>query len=116
MPTTQPVLKEQFQLLWDYTYPAWASKFLDRWVTRVMRSKIEPMKKEARSIKKHKDLILNWFRAQKQLSSGIVEGLNNKVKVTMRKSYGFKQYKSIEIALYHSLGKLPEPQVTHRFW
>ena len=110
------LLKEQFQLLWDYTYPAWASKFLDRWVTRVMRSKIEPMKKEARSIKKHKDLILNWFRAQKQLSSGIVEGLNNKVKVTMRKSYGFKQYKSIEIALYHSLGKLPEPQVTHRFW
>ena len=42
-----------------------------------------------------------------EFSSGIVEGLNNKVKLTMRKSYDFREYKSIEIALYHSLGKLP---------
>jgi len=33
----------------------------------------------------------------------------------MRKAYGFKEYKSIEIALYHQLGKLPEPKSTHRF-
>jgi hypothetical protein len=38
--------------------PAWAGKFLDRWCTRVMRSKIEPMKKEAKTIRKHKELIL----------------------------------------------------------
>ena len=80
-----------------------------------MLSKIEPLKKEARSIRKHKDLILNWFTAKKQFSSGIVEGLNNKIKLTMRKAYGFKSYKTIEIALYHSLGNLPEPPITHRF-
>ena len=110
------LLKEQFQLLWSYTYTAWAGKFLDSWVGRVMRSKIEPLKKEARSIKRHRELILNWFWAKKQFSSGVVEGLNNKVKVTMRKSYGFREYRSIEIALYHSLGKLPGPKVTHTFW
>lgn len=110
------LLKEQFQFFWDYTYPKWAGRFLDSWVNRVMRSKIEPLKKEARSIRKHRELILNWFRAQKQFSSGTVEGLNNKVKVTMRKSYGFREYRSIEVALYHSLGKLPEPKVTHSFW
>ncbi|HUI39039.1 MAG TPA: transposase, partial [Candidatus Nitrosotalea sp.] len=38
--------------------------------------------------------------------SGVVEGLNNKAKVTMRKSYGFRTYRVLEIALYHSLGKL----------
>ena len=34
----------------------------------------------------HRELILNYFRAKKQFSSGVVEGLNNKVKVTLRKS------------------------------
>jgi len=46
----------------------------------------------------------------------VVEGLNNKVKVTMRKSYGFRTFHITEIALYHSLGKLPEPQLAHRFY
>ena len=50
-----------------------------------MRSRIEPMKKIARSLRQHRELILNYFRAQKLLSSGVVEGLNNKAKVTMRK-------------------------------
>ena len=55
--------------------------------------------------------------ADKLNRGGIVEGLNNKVKLTMRKSYGFKTFKAIEIALYHSLGKLPEPPlITHRFF
>jgi transposase len=61
-------------------------------------------------------LILNYFRAQKLLSSGVVEGLNNKAKVTMRKSYGFRTFRCLELALYHSLGKLPEPESTHEFF
>jgi transposase len=47
------------------------------------------MKKIARSLRQHRELILNYFRAQKLLSSGVVEGLNNKAKVTIRKPYGF---------------------------
>ena len=93
------LLKEDFQGLWDYVSPAWAEKFLNRWCTRVMRSKIEPLKKIIKSIRKHKALILNWFKAKKMFSNGIVEGLNNKVKLTMRKSYGFRTFKYIEIAL-----------------
>lgn len=109
------LLKEQFQNLWTYVSAAWAGKFIDDWTTQVMRSQIEPLKKEAKTIRKHKGLILNWFKAKKALSSGVVEGLNTKVKLTMRKSYGFREFKSIEISLYHSLGKLPEPPITHRF-
>jgi len=70
----------------------------------------------ARSLRHHRELILNYFRAQKLLSSGVVEGLNNKVKVTMRKSYGFRTFQHLELALYHSLGKLPEPESTHEFF
>ena len=110
------LLKEAFQQLWEYNSPAWAGKFLDEWCRQTMRSRIEPMKKIARSLRNHRELILNYFRAQKLLSSGVVEGLNNKAKVTMRKSYGFRTYRVLELALYHSLGKLPEPDSTHDFF
>jgi transposase len=110
------LLKEAFQQLWDYNSPFWAGKFLDQWCRQVMRSRIEPMKKIARSLREHRELILNYFRAQKMLSSGVVEGLNNKAKVTMRKSYGFRTFRCLELALYHSLGKLPEPECAHEFF
>ena len=110
------ILKEAFQQLWDYTSPAWAGKFLDEWCRQVMRSRIEPMKKIARTLRKHRELILNYFHAQKLLSSGVVEGLNNKAKVTMRRSYGFRTFRALELALYHTLGKLPEPESTHEFF
>jgi hypothetical protein len=42
----------------------------------------------------------------------VVERLNNKAKVTMRRSYGFRTFRILEHALYHSLGKLPEPELT----
>jgi hypothetical protein len=44
-----------------------------------------------RSLRTHREVILNYFRAQKLLSSGVVEGLNDKAKVSMRKSYGFRR-------------------------
>jgi transposase len=109
------LLKEAFQQLWDYNSVTWAGKFLAEWRRQVMRSRIEPMKKIARSPRHHRQLILNYFRAQKMLSSGVVEGLNNKAKVTMRKSCDFRTFRCLELALYHSLGKLPEPASTHDF-
>jgi len=54
--------------------------------------------------------LLNWFKAKGELSSGAVEGLNNKIRVVTRRSYGFRTYKAMEIALYHNLGRLPEPK------
>ena len=35
--------------------------------------------------------------------------------VVTRRSYGFRTYDAMEIALYHNLGRLPEPESTHRF-
>ncbi len=110
------LLKEDFQQLWNYQSTTWAGKFLDEWCHQVMRSRIEPLKKVARTLRAHRELILNYFRARKEFSSGVIEGLNNKAKVTMRKSYGFRTFRVTELALYHSLGKLPEPKLTHRFF
>lgn len=100
------LLKEDFQNFWEYTSATWAGKFLDQWCTQVMRSKLEPMKKVAKTIRKHKSLLLNFFEAKGQLSLGAVEGQNNKAKVVIRKSYGFKTAEVLKIMLYHKLGKL----------
>lgn len=109
------LLKEDFQFFWSYTSPYWAGRFLDRWCTQTLRSKIEPMKKVARMLRGHRALLLNWFRARGRLSSSVVEGFNTKAKLTTRKAYGFRTYHAAEIALYHTLGALPEPAFTHRF-
>jgi transposase len=109
------LLKEDLQRFWGYVSPYWAGVFLDRWCTRVLRSRLEAMKKVARMLRTHRELILNWFRARGQLSAGAVEGLNGKVRVITKRAYGFRTYRAIEVALYHSLGRLPEPDFTHRF-
>ena len=74
------------------------------------------MKKVARTLRRHRELILNWFRAKGAISAGTVEGMNNTVKLTTRKSYGFRTCEAIETALDHNLGRLPEPDFPNRFW
>jgi len=109
------LMREDFQRFWLYFSGAWAEKFLEQWCARTKQSRIGPMQDPARTLLKHKALILSCFSADGEISNGIVEGFNNKAKLAMRKAYGFKSYEKIEIALYHQLGSLPEPESTHRF-
>ena len=110
------LLKESLRFFWTYTSPFWAGWFLDSWCTRALRSRLEPMKKVARTLRGHRELILNWFRAKKEISSAAVEGMNANAKLALRKARGFRTYPVLETALYHELGHLPEPAcTTHRF-
>ncbi len=110
------LLKEDLQFFWQYVSPAWAGKFLDAWCKRTMRSRIKPMKKVAKMLRTHRELLLNWFHAKRWgVSLGAVEGLNNKARVTTKRAYGFRTYDLLELALYHTLGDLPEPKSTHEF-
>jgi transposase len=110
------LLKEHFQHFWSYASPTWAGKFLDQWTTMAMRSRLAPFKVFARTLRTHRALLLNWFRARHAFAAGATEGFNNKARITTRKAYGFRTYEHTEIALYHALGNLPEPDwLTHRF-
>ena len=73
------------------------------------------MKRVARMVRSHRGLILNWFRARGELSNAIVEGFNGKAGVITKKAFGYRTCDALEIALYHALGDLPEPELTHRF-
>ena len=110
------LLKEELNLLWEQKTPEAAEAFLKDWTFKAMRSRLEPVKKIARMLRRHQPLILNWFRADGKISAGAVEGMNNKLKVITRSSYGFRTFKATETALYHKLGRLPEPEVAHTFF
>ncbi len=99
------LLKEEFQEFWSIRYKSWAGKFLEDWAHMTMESDLKPMQKVAKMLRSHKELILNWFSVPGGLSSGPVEGLNNKAKHTIKKAYGFKTLDCLQIALYHQLGR-----------
>ena len=52
------LLREEFQRFWEYASPTWAGKFLDSWCTQALRSRLAPMKKVAKSLRRHRTLIL----------------------------------------------------------
>ena len=109
------LLKESFQIFWTYTSPYWAQWYLEKWCARAMHSRLDPIKSFVKTLRNHQPLLMNWFKAKKAFSSGVVEGLNRKINLVTRKSYGFKNYKVLEIALFHTMGSLPEPESPHRF-
>ena len=118
------LLKEEFQQFWCYQswylgrkVSGWVvPEPVEGWCTKAMRSKIEPMKKVVGQLRRHRPLLLNWFRANGQFSNGVAESFNNKAKLTTKKAYGLRTYRAKEIALYHALGNLPAPKVAHKFF
>lgn len=81
-----------------------------------MRSKLEPLKKIVQTIRSHQPLILNYFEAKNVIALGAVDGLNNKLKVTLRPAFGFRSVDCLKIACYHKLGNLPVPEIANRFF
>lgn len=82
------ILRDDLKHLWDYRYRGAALRFWKGWYSRAIRSRIEPLKRFARNLKDYLPGILahcTW-----PLHTGILEGMNNKIKVIKRMAYGFR--------------------------
>jgi transposase len=110
------ILKENFAQFWHYRRPSCVMSFFDDWIRAALRSRIKPMQKIARTLREYEPFLFNWFKAKGEISNAVVEGLNNKCRVITRRSYGFRSFRVLELALFHTIGALPEPPITHRFW
>ena len=82
------VLRDALKKLWDYRLPKRAETWFRGWYDRAIRSRIEPLKKFARSLKDRLHGIIAHSRFP--IHTGILEGINNKVKVIKRIAYGFR--------------------------
>jgi hypothetical protein len=108
------LLTESFDAFWTSSSATWAGWCLDTWCTRAMRSRLEPMQRVATTLRRHRPLRLNWFAATGQIALGVVEGMNTNATLAIRNARGFRAYEVLDTALYHELGRLPEPVFAHR--
>lgn len=97
-------MKESLQRVWEYRYVGSAKKYLERWITWVQRSTLEPMKKVADMIQRHKENILTFVRHR--VTNGVAEGLNSKVMSVKRKACGYRNKEHFKIAIYFFCGGL----------
>ena len=73
-----------------------------------MRSRLDPLKKFVRTLRNHKNLLMNYLKTGKRYTSGIVEGLNLHINLCMRKAYGYRSFELLQISFFRTLGDLPE--------
>jgi len=107
------LLKNEFRLLYSYRSRAHAEKFLLRWTRRVMYSRLAPMKKFVKLVRRHWEGILAWITSP--ISNGAVEGMNNNAKAISHRSRGFSSVETFKTMLMHCMGDLPMPEVSHSF-
>ncbi len=96
---TAYVLKESFGQLWSFTRPEAARAFFDRWTQSLKWQRLKPYEKFTRLVERHWDGIVSYCDERNRISLGMVEGLNNKIRVLQRRAYGYRdeQYLGLKI-------------------
>jgi len=92
------LLKQTLCTILDGKNPIIARTALQNWISWATRSKLDPFVKAARTIRQHLDGILAYVRTR--LSNGRSEGVNSKIRVITKRSYGFHDPRSLTAMIY----------------
>jgi transposase len=87
---TAYLLKESFGQLWDYQTESGARAFFTRWTQSLKWQRLTSYEKFAAMIDRHWDGIASYCHPENKVSLGLVEGLNNKIRVLQRRAYGYR--------------------------
>lgn len=101
------VLKESFGQLWDYQNPTWARKFFENWKAQLLWSRLKPFQKFVELVERHWDGIISYCRPDHKVSLGFMEGLNNKIRVIQRRSYGIRDMEYLKLKVLTSFIETP---------
>lgn len=101
------VLKETFGQLWDYRNPTWARKFFENWKSQLKWSRLEPYQRFAELVERHWEGIISYCRPDHKVSLGFMEGLNNKIRVIQRRSYGIRDMEYLRLKVLTSFIEVP---------
>jgi transposase len=103
------LLKEAFQKFWRYQSKGHARNYLRRWFWLATHSRLKPMIKFAKLVKRHEEGILAWIDSR--ISNGALEGMANKIKTVAKRAYGFRKTEHYMLAIYHCCAELPLPKL-----
>jgi transposase len=93
------LLKESFGQLWGYKREGWARRFFDNWKASLKWQRLKPYEKFAETIERHWDGIAAYCKPENKVSLGFVEGLNNKIRVIQRRSYGLRDEEYLRLKI-----------------
>jgi transposase len=111
---TAYLLKESFGQLWDYRTERGARAFFKRWQDSLRWQRLEPYRKFARMIENHWDGIASYCKPENKVSLGLVEGLNNKIRVIQRRAYGYRDEEYLKLKIITAfLPPLPRTTLTN---
>ena len=96
---TAYLLKESFGQLWSYQSEVWALVFFERWKQSLKWQRLKPYEKFAAMIERHWDGIASYCRPENKVSLGLVEGLNNKIRVLQRSAYGYRDEEYLKLKI-----------------
>jgi transposase len=91
-------MKEEFRLFWELKTRADARRFLDDWCRRAEASMVSVLQKMASTFQAHRDGLLNYHRCP--ISTGPLEGMNNKIKTLQRQAYGYRDQEFFQLRIY----------------
>lgn len=97
-------IKEFAMSLWHYSSRTWAAKAWQRWLAWAVRSRLEPVKRVARTIKDHLWGIINAIVLK--ANNGGAESINSRIKMIKVRSRGFRNKERFRNAIYFHLGGL----------
>ena len=95
--STAYILKEEFGKLWDYEREGWARRFFENWRASLKWQRLKPYEKFAEMINRHWDGIAAYCKPENKVALGFVEGLNNKIRVIQRRSYGLRNEEHLRL-------------------
>ena len=106
-------IKENLRYLWDYHYEALMRKYFKRWYFWATHSRLDPIKKAAKTLKVHLDNIVTY--ARHRITNALGESINAKIEKVKRLACGFRNRSHYRTAIYFHCGGLdlfPKPPVT----
>jgi transposase len=89
------LLKEEFRTLWSQPSKKHAELFLDRWLEEAKTIDQEDLQTFVKTIESHREQILNYY--DEPITTGPLEGLNNKIKVLKRVAYGYRDIEFFQL-------------------
>ena len=101
------VLKDEFEHIWTYSYRASAEKFLKRWITAALRSRIPSLRQFVGTVRNHFDNIVAF--TDRNLTNAVGEGLNRIIKIVKNRASGYRNLDNFADMIFLTVGDLDIP-------